>query len=522
MVANTIEKELNKKKLIFLFLIFIAILPTISAEILSETSERECSNGRCLYSTYQGKVFHYENNRWYYFRDYTSLSVQNRMLIYRTPRTNVNISMYVTYNGQDRALSSLSSSVIQAVDLQYTITSLRDENKFNLSFNKPALLTRIGFRVDSNRTLTFNQIDRAVSDYLEFSIDDIRENRNVSLDRNTNIYWVDISDLSGRVRLDPLSSFYSLSNDGYLSYAETDLTTCMASVSTGTTIDLGHPAISPLNRNYGMLEFNTSTIASNQTLNQSTVEVYVGTYSSSGCNVNTEEMRYYVKGGNFGTLDCSDVLHSGGGVNLGTVNYNQATGWKVKTVPVIYVNRTFSTLFEIEPDWLRLSCSDGTNHYYKTRMSEFTGTTSDPIMKVWTTDYLLNLESPTNNSEITIGTPTDFKFNLTSVFTINNCSLIIDDNINKTINSGINKTILNPKNKIEYQINETGDYSWLVNCSYNSTYKAKSLQTFNLTQTSGMSSEDRNIKILVYPILILVAFMVVAITSKRGRLKSMD
>lgn len=477
----------------------------VNAEILTETSERECSNGKCLYSTYEGKMFHYENNRYYYFNEYVTLTPSSYNLIYQTPTSRVNLTTYVTYAGTDRDISTLSSSVRNQLDYQTQLTRLKNEYKFNVTFSRTATtnsLSRIGYRFNTASRITPTDRNSVIIGNIEYSYQDLIDNKFiVDYDTRTNTLWITTTSLNGFVRLDPLSSFYSLSNDGYLAYAETDLSTCIGNQSTSTTIDLGHPAISPLNRNHGMLEFNTSTIASNQTLNQSTVEVYVGAYGSN-CNVNTEEIEYWTKGGNFGSLTCSDDIQSSG-VYIGTVNFNKATGWKVKTVPVVYVNRTSSTLFELVSGWLRLSCVDGQSNYYRTRMSEFTGTTTDPIMKVWTYDVALNLSNPSNNQNISINTTgniTDFKFNLTSMFTINNCSLIINNSINKTVTSGINKTL--GTNTISYTLNNTGKYIWYINCSYNSTYIAKSSESwyFNVTNISSIPPSPSTIpEITVYP-----------------------
>jgi hypothetical protein len=376
------------KKWIIIFIVMLMI-PMVNAEILSGTTERDCANGKCVYTTTQSDRFLNYGGKWLYFNQFATLNTVGNDLIYSTPistsatNTNVNLSIWVTYNGRDQSLNSLTSTQISSFNPKYVLSKGRDEYKFNLTFVKPREITRIGFKVSSNREFSYTSltgyVDNIVSNNMELSLQDLIEsNYTISLDKITGIYWIDISRLTGTITLDPISSFYSLSNDQSLLISETDYSCTGVGIGT-RTMDIGQSA--DTQREYGMFEFNTSTIASDQQIDYANLSIYNSLIFDGGCALSTQSLNYLTKGGVFGTVGCEDLFTTT--VSAGTLSWGGSTGWKTKTIATNLINRTTSTLFQITPNWARYTC-EGSGYFWVVRTADYTGTTYDPILTVVT------------------------------------------------------------------------------------------------------------------------------------------
>jgi hypothetical protein len=282
-------------KFIIIFIVML-LIPMVNAEILSGTTERDCANDKCVYTTTQSDRFLNYGGKWLYFNQFATLELVGRDLIYSTPistsatNTNVNLSIWVTYNGRDQSLNSLTSTQISSFNPKYVLSKGRDEYKFNLTFTKPGEITRIGFKISSNREFSYTSltgyVDNVISNNMELSLQDLIDSGySVTLDKLTGIYWIDISKMFGAITLDPVSTFYSQSTDGSLVIEET-FNSCINADSTATTTQMGYRPDIPIVLGWALFEFNTSVIANDQQIDYANLSLYNDRYDTLDCGAN--------------------------------------------------------------------------------------------------------------------------------------------------------------------------------------------------------------------------------------------
>lgn len=397
MTSKTIENILSKKKVIFFFFLFLVILPFTCAEILTSTTEKDCLNSNCVYSISQSDRFLNYNGKWLYFNQFATLNIIGNDLIYTTPittsttPTTINLSIYVTQLGRDMPLNSLTTTQIRAFNPVYTLNKGRDEYKFNLTFTKAKDITRIGFKINSNReylyTTVTGSIDNVISNNVELSLQDLKDSGYIiTLDKVTGIYWIDISNRIGTITLDPVSTFYSLSNDGGIKYLISD-GTCSV-IPTTTTTFVGENNLLDPNTHFdkSLFEFNTTTIASDQQVDYANFTYYVSAFSGRNCLPDPNTKLIYGGSGLMETLDCSDD-------SLATTYINSitgtTTGFKTEVIPTTIINKTNDTILKLEKGWTGSQCDLGTQYLWTIRTSEYAGVTYDPILTVVTSTTII-------------------------------------------------------------------------------------------------------------------------------------
>ena len=367
-----------------------------TAEILDERTELSCNGRSCSWTQTQGKRFHeYENNH-YYFNEYiTSQESQGALSQESLDNTEVTLTPLVEYNNQEIEITNLSSVIGNQLNYQTTVDQYRDDTKFSINFNTLENLNRIGFKVTSNKDISYRtynytpegvydednfiqyEVTDLIIDELGYSFTDLIESGfEIEYDKENDILWINLEGLEGNIDADPIYSFYSESTDSSLQFVGGSCSGSIYNTTSTFRITDDHQLAPPADMSeQAYLMFNTSSISEDVTLLSASVKVYASLFKSTRRYSPTWNINYYSNESYIGDLDCNDVFYRG----EGTSDWGGTTGFKTKFINHTWINTTGYTNYRLLDGW---TPSTGQYAYVEVRASEYSGTTYDPLLQV--------------------------------------------------------------------------------------------------------------------------------------------
>lgn len=172
--------------------------------------------------------------------------------------------------------------------------------------------------------------------------------------------------------------FNSLSNDGHITFQEGGSCTGTNDTNTVANISDNHTTTPLAIQQHGMLEFDTSTLSDDATVTSASVNTFADNYSKSSRLAVTWNVNYYSE-----KVSLSDPLACGDHFLItseGSLNWNETTGGKVKSIAASSINLTGSTSIELRPGWAHLASGKFATVQFRT--SEHVNTLARPNLTV--------------------------------------------------------------------------------------------------------------------------------------------
>jgi len=403
----------NKGSLLPLLFLLVPLMVSGSPNIIDEKTEVQCNNGVCSWTQTQGKRFQEYNGEYLYFEEFMdSASISNIIGQNTLSGTQVSLMPVVSLNDEQYNLGDVPSLMGDQISFETFVNNGRDETEFTVNLNVVDGMDRVGYRVVSNEPISYisynytpsgvyetepinsfnpsitpsvDEIpvywvtDLVIGDLSYSFVDLIEDGYNFTYNRRTDTLWIDLTNHSGNIDIDPIYSFYSDSTDGSL-YLRGIPSACISAVDTATTtlrIEDDN-ILAPLYKTWvAFFMFNTSTIDESANLLASSLKVYAHNYRSTKRYTPTWDVDYYSGKTYLDTLDCSDFFLVS--TNEGDSDWAGTTGSKTLFVNLSNINITGYTNYRLRDGWTPPAGKYGR---ITVRTSEFAGTASDPILQV--------------------------------------------------------------------------------------------------------------------------------------------
>lgn len=480
---------MDRTKIIILCIFLIFLIPYVSAEIINERSSQIQNRDSYTLTTWEHKRWHNYSGTWLNYRNATNISedgtITKTINQNYADGTQINITPFVYYNEEILDLNSVSSLTRNLLDLQIDYGKTDYDSKFLAEINVITGLGRVGYKIQSNKNLSYinefysrQEITKIIVDNMyEISYKDLVDSGyTTSYDSDNDIIWVISSSLSGRIVLDPVVTYYSDSQDGHC--GEEVGGSCLSCVSGSTPAILGkwYPLGGFNTRYVGFLSFNTSGLNTLGVTPSDITDVKVGVYSQSytnqfncGGGAGSTNVRYDYYHNYIGSsLTCSDF--SGLWTSGKNTNWGTSTGWKINSPVIASINISGDSDYRLVSGWN--DCTGARQRRtHQWRTSEYSGTSFDPYINITYSlsnpyfNILKNQTNPTtpflsNNTNIFVEVNiTDLTINYTNFTILSPNSSVIIDNVNGTVTPNGTATLQNWTSD-NFTIDYIGTWFW--------------------------------------------------------------
>ena len=417
---NLTKSFINKLVLLGLILL---VLPSVNAVILNERVEEKCSDDQCQLEFGNPRFIRY-NDELMYFKDFSTLSETNEKDIKNIQLDGVEIT-YTPFIIKDKKEIDIKDTNDLGLDYKFINENEQDFSKFTIEFNRLTGLTEFGLRINSNYPITYKTFEHIVEGVYtnrdpkivevtnlytggrEISyVPEIDNGLKVRFDKKTNsIYFTILPSLSNEpVSIDPIITFNSTSQDGHLVFDMSPFS-CTSWV-TGTTVTAIAKNYGTMTEAWTITPFNTSIIPDDATINRVQLNTYRHSYSSkiTSTPLDLWLVDYFYGQTDIGNLNCGDENQIMGG--QGSVNWSAVTGWRIKNLGTITINKTGWTNFKLAPKWVLYGAADEAQA--NMRASEYAGYYGPRLI----VNYSEYVPPPEEEEEVTQGWSTSIILSL--------------------------------------------------------------------------------------------------------------
>lgn len=360
----------------------------------------ECSDREC--KLYVGKKFHNYNGEFYNYSSFLTNSVlANTDITYSyLDGTQITYTPVVILDGRLFSIDSLPSGTRGILEYEPTLNRDRDNSKLEIQFRKPQGLTEIGFQINSNtrieyidyeftksiiseREEKYNLTVLRIGNVTHTPFDLVEDGFNFTYDKQTDLLLINVTNFADGelINIDPSSSFFSQSNDGFWTMSNPE-TLCNFATDNITTGNIGdNHIISPAIVTEGAVSFDTSLLPDNATIKEVNLTIFANSYAkSTGLDTNWTVMYLSKKQSLSSPLNCPD--RSLFNTAEGGLDWEETTGNKTKLIKPSSINKSGNTSFRLTAGWLHVP--SGRQKIVTFRTSEFAGTNTDPVLTILT------------------------------------------------------------------------------------------------------------------------------------------